>query len=91
MSFSESKPNVIPTPKIEENQVTIPNQIIQANVEKSWDTPKATKDQQIARAVALKAAVEIEVAKLDNKLADGSESLANIFENSDNFYNYLTQ
>jgi len=91
MSFKKDIPNVISTPDTEENQVTIPNQVTQTNVEKSWDTPTATKDQQIARAVALKAAVEIEVAKLDNKLADGSESLANIFENSDNFYNYLTQ
>jgi len=85
MSFKKDIPNVISTPDIEENQVTIPNQI------QNSLTSTATKDQQIARAVALKAAVEIEVAKLDNKLADGSESLANIFENSDNFYNYLTQ
>ena len=91
MSFSESKPNVIPTSDIKENQVTIPNQTIIPNQIQNSLTSTATKDQQIARAVALKAAVEIEVAKLDNKLADGSESLANIFENSDNFYNYLTQ
>ena len=85
MSFSEVDPNVQPTPNIEENQVTTPNQ-----VQNSW-TSTATKDEQIARAVALKAAVEIEAAKLNNKLADGSTSLADIFENSDNFFNYLTQ
>ena len=50
-----------------------------------------TKDQQIARAVALKAAVDIEVAKLDNKLTDGSNSMEDIITNSDNFYGYLTQ
>ena len=85
MSFSELEPNTQPTPNIEENQVTTPNQ-----VQNSW-TSTATKDEQIARAVALKAAVEIEVAKLNTKLADGSTSLADIFENSDNFFNYLTQ
>jgi hypothetical protein len=84
MSFSELDSNTQPTPNIEENQMTTPmatNTIVS----------KATKDEQIARAVALKAAVEIEAAKLNNKLADGSTSLADIFENSDNFYNYLTQ
>ena len=86
MSFSELDPNTQSTPNIEENQMTTPQQ-----VQKSWDTSTATKDEQIARAVALKAAVEIEAAKLNNKLADGSTSLADIFENSDNFYNYLTQ
>lgn len=86
MSFSELNSNTQPTPNIEEKQVTTPQE-----VQKSWDTPTATKDQQIARAVALKAAVDVEVAKLNNKLADGSTSLADIFENSDNFYNYLTQ
>ena len=48
-----------------------------------------TKDQQIARAVALKAAVDIEVAKLNNKLADGSNSMEDIIINSDNFLGYL--
>ena len=86
MSFSELDPNTQSTPNIEENQMTTPQQ-----VQKSWDTSTATKDEQIARAVALKAAVEIEAAKLNNKLADGSTSLADIFENSDNFFNYLTQ
>ena len=86
MSFSELEPNTQSTPNIEENQMTTPQQ-----VQKSWDTSTATKDEQIARAVALKAAVEIEAAKLNNKLADGSTSLADIFENSDNFFNYLTQ
>jgi len=86
MSFSELDPNTQSTPNIEENQMTAPQQ-----VQKSWDTSTATKDEQIARAVALKAAVEIEAAKLNNKLADGSTSLADIFENSDNFFNYLTQ
>ena len=84
MSFSELDSNTQPTPNIEENQMTTPmatNTIVS----------KATKVEQIARAVALKAAVEIEAAKLNNKLADGSTSLADIFENSDNFYNYLTQ
>lgn len=49
------------------------------------------KDQQIARAVALKAAVEIEVGKLNNKLADGSNSMDDIVANADNFFGYLTQ
>ena len=49
------------------------------------------KDQQIARAVALKAAVEIEVGKLNNKLADGSNSMIDIVANADNFFGYLTQ
>ena len=86
MSFSELEPNTQPTPNIEENQVTTPTPMATNTI-----TSTATKDQQIARAVALKAAVEIEAAKLNNKLADGSTSLADIFENSDNFFNYLTQ
>ena len=84
MSFSELDPNTQPTPNIEENQVTTP-------MATNTIASKATKDEQIARAVALKAAVDIETAKLNNKLADGSTSLADIFENSDNFFNYLTQ
>ena len=86
MSFSELDSNTQPTPNIEENQVTTPTPMATNTI-----VSKATKDEQIARAVALKAAVEIEAAKLNNKLADGSTSLADIFENSDNFYNYLTQ
>ena len=86
MSFSELEPNTQPTPNIEENQVTTPTPMATNTI-----TSTATKDEQIARAVALKAAVEIEVAKLNTKLADGSTSLADIFENSDNFFNYLTQ
>ena len=86
MSFSELEPNTQPTPNIEENQVTTPTPMATNTI-----VSKATKDEQIARAVALKAAVEIEAAKLNNKLADGSTSLADIFENSDNFFNYLTQ
>ena len=84
MSFSELNSNTQPTPNIEENQVTTP-------MATNTIASKATKDEQIARAVALKAAVDIETAKLNNKLADGSTSLADIFENSDNFFNYLTQ
>ena len=86
MSFSDVDPNVQPTPNKEENQVTTPTPMATDTI-----VSKATKDEQIARAVALKAAVEIEAAKLNNKLADGSTSLADIFENSDNFFNYLTQ
>lgn len=86
MSFSELEPNTQPTPNIEENQVTTPTPMATNTI-----TSTATKDEQIARAVALKAAVQIEAAKLNNKLADGSTSLADIFENSDNFFNYLTQ
>ena len=86
MSFSELEPNTQPTPNIEENQVTTPTPMATNTIAST-----ATKDQQIARAVALKAAVDIEAAKLNNKLADGSTSLADIFENSDNFFNYLTQ
>lgn len=86
MSFSELDPNTQPTPNIEENQVTTPTPMATNTI-----ASKATKDEQIARAVALKAAVDIETAKLNNKLADGSTSLADIFENSDNFFNYLTQ
>ena len=86
MSFSELNSNTQPTPNIEENQVTAPTPMATNTIAST-----ATKDQQIARAVALKAAVDIEAAKLNNKLADGSTSLADIFENSDNFYNYLTQ
>jgi len=84
MSFSELNSNTQPTPNIEENQMTTP--MVTDTI-----ASKATKDEQIARAVALKAAVDVEVAKLNNKLADGSTSLADIFENSDNFFNYLTQ
>ena len=86
MSFSELNSNTQPTPNIEENQVTTPTPMATNTIAST-----ATKDEQIARAVALKAAVEIEVAKLNTKLADGSTSLADIFENSDNFFNYLTQ
>ena len=86
MSFSELEPNTQPTPNIEENQVTTPTPMATNTI-----TSTATKDEQIARAVALKAAVQIEAAKLNNKLADGSTSLADIFENSYNFFNYLTQ
>ncbi len=84
MSFSELNSNTQPTPNIEENQMTTP--MVTDTI-----ASKATKDEQIARAVALKAAVDVEVAKLNNKLADGSTSLVDIFENSDNFFNYLTQ
>ena len=86
MSFSELDSNTQPTPNIEENQVTTPTPMATNTIAST-----TTKDQQIARAVALKAAVDIEAAKLNNKLADGSTSLADIFENSDNFFNYLTQ
>ena len=86
MSFSELEPNTQPTPILEENQVTTPTPMATNTIAST-----TTKDQQIARAVALKAAVDIEAAKLNNKLADGSTSLADIFENSDNFFNYLTQ
>ena len=86
MSFSELDSNTQPTPNIEENQMTTPTPMATNTIAST-----ATKDQQIARAVALKAAVDIEAAKLNNKLADGSTSLADIFENSDNFFNYLTQ
>jgi len=86
MSFSELDSNTQPTPNIEENQMTTPTPMATNTI-----TSTATKDEQIARAVALKAAVQIEAAKLNNKLADGSTSLADIFENSDNFFNYLTQ
>ena len=48
-----------------------------------------TQQESIARSVALKAAVDIEVAKLNNKLADGSNSMEDIIINSDNFLGYL--
>jgi len=52
-------------------------------------TTQMTQQQSIARSVALKAAVDIEVAKLNNKLADGSNSMEDIYINADNFVDYL--
>ena len=63
----------------------------EAPMQVASQTTVTNKDQQIARSVALKAAVDIEVAKLDNKLADGSNSMEDIVTNADNFYGYLTQ
>ena len=50
-----------------------------------------TQQESIARSVALKAAVDIEVAKLNNKMADGSNSMEDIVTNADNLLGYLTQ
>ena len=61
----------------------------EAPMQVASQTTVTNKDQ--ARSVALKAAVDIEVAKLDNKLADGSNSMEDIVTNADNFYGYLTQ
>ena len=63
----------------------------EAPMQVASQTTVTNKDQQIARSEALKAAVDIEVAKLDNKLADGSNSMEDIVTNADNFYGYLTQ
>jgi len=63
----------------------------EAPMQVASQTTVTNKDQQIARSVALKAAVDIEVAKLDNKLADGSNSMEDIVTNADNFYGYLIQ
>ena len=63
----------------------------EAPMQVTSQTTVTNKDQQIARSVALKAAVDIEVAKLDNKLADGSNSMEDIVTNADNFYGYLVQ
>ena len=52
-------------------------------------TTQMTQQESIARSVALKAAVDIEVAKLNNKMADGSNSMEDIIINSDNFLGYL--
>ena len=50
-----------------------------------------TQQESIARSVALKAAVDIEVAKLNNKMADGSNSMEDIVTNADNLLGYLIQ
>ena len=49
-----------------------------------------TQQESIARSVALKAAVDIEIAKLNNKLTDGSQSMENIYINADELLSYLT-
>ena len=54
-------------------------------------TTQMTQQESIARSVALKAAVDIEVAKLNNKMADGSNSMEDIVTNADNLLGYLTQ
>ena len=66
------------------------SQELQEEIKKSIPST-ATKDQQIARAVAFKGAIDIEIAKLDNKITDGADSLSKIIENSDIFFDYLTQ
>ena len=57
----------------------------------SQTTTTNNKDIQIAKSVALKAAVELEVAKLNNKIADGSNSMEDIVTNADNLLGYLIQ
>ena len=54
-------------------------------------TTQMTQQETIARSVALKAAVDIEVAKLNNKMADGSNSMEDIVTNADNLLGYLIQ
>ena len=54
-------------------------------------TTQMTQQESIARSVALKAAVDIEVAKLNNKMADGSNSMEDIVTNADNLLGYLIQ
>ena len=54
-------------------------------------TPQMPQQESIARSVALKAAVDIEVAKLNNKMADGSNSMEDIVTNADNLLGYLIQ
>ena len=49
-----------------------------------------TQQESIARSVALKAADDIEIAKLNNKLTDGSQSMENIYINADELLSYLT-
>ena len=71
--------------------LTEPKEAPMTQVASTVTSTVKNKDQQIARAVALKAAVEIEVAKLDNKLADGSNSMEDIVANADNFFGYLIQ
>lgn len=73
----------------EEKQMSA-SQELQEEIKKSIPST-ATKDQQIARAVAFKGAIDIEIAKLDNKITDGADSLSKIIENSDIFFDYLTQ
>ena len=54
-------------------------------------TTQMTQQESIARSVALKAAVDIEVAKLNNKMADGSNSMEDIVTNADHLLGYLIQ
>ena len=73
----------------EEKQMSA-SQEIQEEIKKSIPST-ATRDQQIARSVAFKGAIDIEIAKFNNKLTDGADSLSKIVENSDIFFDYLTQ
>tara|TARA_Y100001960_G_C14203526_1_gene600770 strand:- start:38 stop:358 length:321 start_codon:yes stop_codon:yes gene_type:complete len=41
------------------------------------------------RSSALRAAVDLEIAKLNNKSTESWESVTNILENAEQFYNYL--
>ena len=61
----------------------------EAPMQTTTQPTQMTQQESIARSVALKAAVDIEVAKLNNKLADGSNSMEDIIINSDNFLGYL--
>ena len=62
-----------------------PMQVTQATTQHTM-----TQQESIARSVALKAAVDIEIAKLNNKLTDGSQSMENIYINADELLSYLT-
>ena len=63
----------------------------EAPMQTTTQPTQMTQQESIARSVALKAAVDIEVAKLNNKMADGSNSMEDIVTNADNLLGYLTQ
>jgi hypothetical protein len=63
----------------------------EAPMQTTTQPTQMTQQESIARSVALKAAVDIEVAKLNNKMADGSNSMEDIVTNADNLLGYLIQ
>ena len=63
----------------------------EAPMQTTTQPTQMTQQESIARSVALKAAVDIEVAKLNNKMVDGSNSMEDIVTNADNLLGYLIQ
>ena len=73
------------------NETQQPKEALMQTTTQPTQPTQMTQQESIARSVALKAAVDIEVAKLNNKMADGSNSMEDIVTNADNLLGYLMQ